>query len=234
MNVMSQLWNEVAQEVLASEATILLRLVRQRIGELTLGELKDLLASPAGRRLHGRCLEELFSAGNDASPPRERRSKPEQVAQAVLAVLHASTRPLRASDLLDAVGCTPPQLYGALRLLRELGQVLLVDPAPRPTYWAQPGGAYRTLARAPRHAGQVLDALQGSDGTGLTLRELSASTGLSDEQVRRVLAYLMNCGQVLRTGRSISTRYLLARSTKIRGGQDEGERQRSSRALVGT
>lgn len=214
MDVLSQLWIEVEREALASESTILLRLVRQRIGELTLGDLKALLTSPAGRRLHGHGLQELFSAGNDVMPAKVPRKRTEALVQAVLAVLHASRAPLSTGELLAAVGCSDQELSRTLRRLRARAQILLVDPPPRPTYRAQQGGAYKISARAPRRAGEVLAAFQASGG-GLTLRDLCASTGLTDEQLRRVLAYLMNSGQVVRAGKSISTRYLLVTATKL-------------------
>jgi hypothetical protein len=188
MDVLSQLWIEVAQEVQVSESTILLRLVRQRIGELTLGQLKELLASPAGRRLHGRCIKDLFSAGNDVSPPSDRRAQSEQV--------------------------------------------LMVAPPPRPTFRAHAGGATTDSTRAPRHAAATVAALQDTDG-GLTLRELRASIGLSDEQVRRVLAHLMKTGQVVRTGRSINTRYM-ATATRPRDDPRDSRMIQQSSACAAT
>lgn len=232
MDVLSQLWVEVEREVLASESTILLRLVRQRIGELTLGDLKALLASPAGRRLHGRGLEELFSAGNDVIPAKE-RTQPAELAQAVLAALQASGRPLSANELGDAVGCGPQRLSRVLQLLSARGAVVVVESSPRPTYRAQHGGADRDTTRAPRHAAEVVAALEAADG-GLVLRGLSASTGLTDEQVRRVLAYLMNSGQVVRVGKSISTRYILVVATTLHGGPEGRERTRAVRVCGAT
>ena len=62
MGVLTEIQAEIERELLECESTLLLRQLRQRSHELTFGELKDLLGSPAGRRLHACGLAELFVA----------------------------------------------------------------------------------------------------------------------------------------------------------------------------
>jgi len=218
MGVLTEIQAEIERELLECESTLLLRQLRQRCHELTFGELKELLGSPAGRRLHACGLEELFLAPHEAtsSPPRDAgeprasRVKRETIAAALLAALHASRRPLTPRELVAAVGHDAAQVQRTLRELRERGQVLMVDLPPRPTYWAQEGGEYTGGATASRNAAEVVAALRAA-GRSVTLREVTAASGLTEEKVRRALAFLINSGQVLRLGRSVSTRYALAK-----------------------
>lgn len=218
MGVLTEIQAEIERELLECESTLLLRQLRQRSHELTFGELKDLLGSPAGRRLHACGLAELFVAPIAASPPprdagqaRPSRVKRETIAAALLAALHASRRPLTPRELVTAVGHDAAQVQRTLRELRERGLVLMVDLPPRPTYWAQEGGEYTGSATASRNAAEVVAALRAA-GRSMALREVTAASGLTEEKVRRALAFLINSGQVLRLGRSVSTRYTLAKA----------------------
>ncbi len=210
MGASSEIRAEIERELIDCEAELLLRKLQLRARELTFGDLKELLDSPAGRRLHGHAVEALVRASDGARPAaRPRRTNQEETAREILAVLHASRCPLGPRALCEATGRDSMQVQRALRQLRERGQVLMVDRPPRPTYWAQEGGDYTGASTASRHAAQVAAALRGG-GRGLSLRELSEAAELSEERVRRALTYLINTRQVLRFGRSVSTRYALA------------------------
>lgn len=205
MDVLTQIQAEIERELLASESAIVLRRIRQRIGELTFGDLMVLLATPAGRRLHARGFAELLPAEPEARPPARRRVKQADVSGALLAALHAAGRPLSLRELVEAVGHGLRQVQRAMQQLRARGQVLMVDPPPRPTYWAQQGGEYR-MTTASRNAADVVAALRA--GGALSLREVCAATGLTEERARRAIAHLLDSGQVQRLGRSVSTRYV--------------------------
>lgn len=210
MRVASEIRAEIERELIEYESSLLLRKLQARIHEVTFGELRELLASPAGRLLLARPVEELMSAREPAPPrARPRRATQADTAGELLKVLYASVCPLTPRALVEATGRDSTQVQRALRLLRERGQILMVDRPPRPSYWAQEGGDYAGVTTESRHAAEVVAALRAS-GRSLSLRELASASGLSEERVRRAVTFLINSRQVTRSGRSVSTRYAVA------------------------
>jgi predicted transcriptional regulator len=69
MNIVERLRSDVERGLLEHQAKVLLQALRQRLGELTLGDLRDILASKLGRGLESLRVIELTGETGEAAAP---------------------------------------------------------------------------------------------------------------------------------------------------------------------
>lgn len=91
------------------------------------------------RRGRGRTAEYRVATGEPFEPRVEAPDVPkvmsaQEVEVALLKLLKAAGRPLRTTELLEAIGCSLSQLYSGMRRARRRGLVSKIRTRPAPTY----------------------------------------------------------------------------------------------------
>lgn len=211
MDVRARLQAEFEREVAASEASVLLRLIRARSSELTIGDLVALLEAP-----HGACLQACPAVELRREPPPLRFDPPgEHLLQALFAALQRAEQPLTASALCKAAGCPPAQFGERIDALIAVGLVAAVDRAPELRCFTVADAQSKPRAAVLVLAALVLTILRAS-GRKLKLMELLAATRCSEERVRRAIQHLQRAQQVTCTGQNSGTRYGLPDETTQR------------------
>lgn len=83
MSILERIRSDLDRGLLEHRAKVLLEVLRQRLGELTLGDLRDILASKLGQGLAALRLAELTGGTGEAKPalPRATKGKPAKPAK---------------------------------------------------------------------------------------------------------------------------------------------------------
>lgn len=204
MDVLSKLQAEFEREVAESEAAVLLRLLRTRSSELTIGDLVALLETQ-----HGACLQacpavELFR--DNPPPPRLLDPPGEQQMQALFAAIQRADHPLTANALGKLTGAPPRQFAERIDALIAVGLVEAVDYSPELRCFAVVGDPGKPRVAVMLLAALVLTTLRAS-GRKMKLMELLAATGCSEERVRRAVQHLLRAQKVTCSGQNSGTRY---------------------------
>ena len=206
MDARTRLQAEFAREAAENEAALLLRLLRARARELTLGDLLALLDNSAGSRLLDRRVDELFLAGDPPPAPRPAPAAAEPALGATLAAIERADGPRTARELAELAGEPLERCEEELRALVTVGLVELVRDDPQPRYRIAAGQSYRPTVLVLALAAVILTILKRS-GRRMQLMDLRRATGCSEERVRRAVQHLKRIRAITTTGQNSGTRY---------------------------
>lgn len=204
MDARTRLQAEFEREAAEHEAALLLRLLRARARELSLGDLHAVLDSPDGARLCGHSVGELLRGPE----PAVGRLSGEAELHALLTAVQRAARPVTASEL-DVPGCAADGREALLEALAAVGLVEALGGPPRLRYRIAADAATRPTIPVLVRAALVLAILRRS-GRRMQLLELRRASGCSEERVRRAVQHLKRIRAVTCTGQNSGTRYGLA------------------------
>jgi hypothetical protein len=204
MDVLSRLQAEFERALADSEAAVLLRLVRARSSEFTIGDLVALLETPHGACLQAHPVVELFREG--LAPARLLDPPGEHHLQALFATIQRAEQPIAASALAKIAGYAPGPLAEQLDALVAVGLIVAAGDGSEPRYFAVAGDPGRPKTPVLVLAAFVLAILR-STGRRMQLLELLEATGCSEERVRRAIQHLKRTQKVTCTGQNSGTRY---------------------------
>lgn len=207
MDARTRLEAEFEREAAETEAALLLKLLRARTRELTLGDLHALLESPHGARLHGHRLGELLSSAGGAvraaAPPSG-----EEALQALLAAVQRSDGPVTPRELAR-IDTSFDRCDAQLDVLVTVGLLEALGDPPHLRFQATPEAASKPRVPVLVLAALLLTILRRT-GRRMQLIELRRTSGCSEERVRRALHHLKRIGAVTCTGQNSGTRYGIA------------------------
>lgn len=205
MDARSRLEAEFAREAAENEAALLLKLLRARVRELTLGDLLALLDTAAGARLQHRRLDELID-GDITPPAAPVGPATESDFRALLAALQASERPLSARELAERTGDSLARCAEGIDSFLTVGLVELAEDGPQPRYRPSAASSYQPTISVLTLAALLVSVLRRS-GRRMQLMELRRATGCSEERVRRAVQHLKRIRALTTTGQNSGTRY---------------------------
>jgi hypothetical protein len=205
MDVRLRLQAEFEREVADSEAAVLLRLIRARSGELTIGDLVALLDTPHGARLHAHPAVELRL---DRGSTTRADPSGEKAIQALYTMLQRAEQPMTMGALARLAGCTLAQTGERLDALVAAGLVAAIDRPPEPRGFAVVADPGQPRTAVLLLAALVVTILRAS-GRSMKLMDLIAASGCSEERIRRATRHLKLSQKVTCTGRNSGTRYAL-------------------------
>lgn len=151
MSILQRIRSDLDRGLLEHRAKVLLEVIRQRVGELTLGDLREILASKLGQGLAALKLIELTGGTGEATPalPGATRRKKAAKGKAAKAKAKASKGKSEKGKATPARGKPKAGTFGA-ELLEKVWQTLHAAGVPMTSgeLRAALGGSKATMYRA--------------------------------------------------------------------------------------